>query len=53
MRTWNPNRREKERGSGEFLFFSFPPYLIHLSFLFSVVAMIIFQTLALTQEEEE
>jgi hypothetical protein len=47
-------RKKGERGGGSFfLFFSFPPYLIQLSFLFLVVAMIIFQTLALTQEEEE
>jgi hypothetical protein len=45
MRTWNPNGREKERGEGmrgEFFLVSFPPYLIHLCFLFSVVAMIFF-----------
>jgi hypothetical protein len=54
MRTWNPNGREKERGGERgFFSFSFPPYLIHLSFLFLVVAMIIFQNLALTKKKKK
>jgi hypothetical protein len=52
---WKGERKGGGGGGvrGEFVFFSFPPYLIQLSSLFLVVAMINIQTLALTQEEEE
>jgi hypothetical protein len=43
----------ERKGWGEGSFFSFPTYLIHLSFLFLVVAMIIFQTLALQKKKKK